>query len=100
MWIGPPQPGLDHSWHGREHQRVEPLHVAGAPPVEASVPLGQSEWIARPRLSVHRHDVGMAGEHDPAFDRSVRRWRRGSPWSRRGSEPCGFRRRGSRGSRG
>ena len=55
---------LDH----REAHGVEALHVGRAAPVETRALAPQRERIAGPRLSRHRHDVGVAGEHDSAVD--------------------------------
>ena len=50
----------------RERDRDEALHVGGAAAVEPAVLLDERERIAVPRLAVDRHDVGVAGEHEPA----------------------------------
>ena len=49
----------------RQHGRDEALHVRGAAAVEPLVALGADERIARPVLAIHRHHVGMSGQHDP-----------------------------------
>ncbi len=87
----PSQSSLQHPRHGGERKRVETLHVAGAASVEPAIPFRQDERIARPCLALHRHDVGMAGEDDPAFHRRAHcgvEVGLGPVWAR---HQCGFR---------
>ena len=46
--------------------RDEALHVGGAAAEQAIIAAHQPERIARPRLSLDRHDVGVARRHGPA----------------------------------
>ena len=55
-----------HVRHQRQGQRDEALHVRGAAAIELAVAPGERERIAAPRLVLHRHHVGMAGQHDAA----------------------------------
>ena len=64
----PLQAGVPERGGHRQHAGVEALHVAGAAAKEPPGLLAQCERRARPRLPLHRHNVGMAGEHDAAID--------------------------------
>jgi hypothetical protein len=49
-------------------QGQEGLHVAGPAAVEAAVVLGQGPGIGGPGLAIDRNHVGVARQHDAAFD--------------------------------
>ena len=54
--------------HQGQRQRVEALHVDGAPAVGTPVRDPQDEGVAGPGLAGHGHHVGMARQHDAAVD--------------------------------
>ena len=57
---------------GEDHPEVA-LHVAGAAAIELAVAHLCIERIAAPVLAVHRHHVGVPGEHDAAGARPIGR---------------------------
>lgn len=59
--------GREEIRHQRQRQRDEALHVDRAAAIGPAVRDMQRERIARPGLTLHRHDVGMAGEDDAAL---------------------------------
>ncbi len=58
--------GKDFGRH-REHDGDEALHVARPAPVKPAVPFDDREGIARPLLTVDRHDVGVPGKNQPTL---------------------------------
>jgi hypothetical protein len=55
-------------WDHRQHAGAKPLHVAGAAAVKPSVRLAHREGVARPDLTLDRHDVGVTRQDDAAVD--------------------------------
>ena len=62
----------------RQHAGDKPFHIRAAATVVAPVAFGKGERRHRPRLTIHRHHVCMAGEHHPA----------GAGWPKAGIEVC------------
>lgn len=65
------QPGTGQFGQPGEDDPDERLHVAGAAPVELALTHRRFERFAAPFLPVHRHHVGVPGEHDAAGGGSI-----------------------------
>ncbi|MNI17821.1 hypothetical protein D3C73_712090 [compost metagenome] len=52
--------------HGGQHRGQIAFHVCGATTVKLAARLAQAERLDRPGLAVHRHHVGVTGQHDAA----------------------------------
>ena len=53
-----------HLGHIAQGDGDEGLHVRGAATIQQPLPFDHRPGVALPFLAVHRHHVGMAGEHD------------------------------------
>jgi hypothetical protein len=60
-----------HLGHQRQRRADEAFHVAGAAAVEFVAAYFGLERVAVPVLSVNRHDVGMARQHDAAVGLAI-----------------------------
>ncbi|CFT91534.1 Uncharacterised protein [Bordetella pertussis] len=63
--------------HQGQRRGDEALHVARTPPVQPPLLFAQGERVGGPVLSIDRHDIGMAGQHDAALLRAIAGWQRG-----------------------
>ena len=63
---------LSHARQQPERDGEEPLHIADAAAVGASTLHAQGERVAGPVLTGDGHDVGVAGEDEPAASGAVR----------------------------
>ena len=64
---GPGQSGLGDLRRQRQRHADKTFHVTGATAVELATPHFRFEGIAGPVLAVHRHDIGMARQHNAAI---------------------------------
>ena len=65
--------------HGSERQcnSQQTLHISASAAVQLAVPLHHREGVGVPLLAVHRHHVGVAGQHDAALRRTTLTGQRG-----------------------